>query len=109
MRITFVKKIKADGLPCRKCAEVEQRLEKRKLAHRIDQVVEADEANPKSEGMVLADKYRVTEAPFFLVEDAAGSVQVYTSFLRLLREVLQAGGSEEDENTEIARNISHYL
>jgi hypothetical protein len=109
MRITFVKKIKADGLPCRKCTEVEERLAKRKITDRIDRVVVADEANPNSEGMALAEKYKVSQAPFFLVEDASGSVQVYTSFLRLAKEVLQEACSEKEENEEIADRISHYL
>lgn len=109
MHITFVKKIKADGRPCRKCADVEERIGRRKLTDRIGRVVVADESNPESEGMVLAERYDVTQAPFFLVEDVSGSVRVYTSFLRLLKEVLKEECSEEDENEEIAHRIAHYL
>ena len=54
MRITLVKKIKADGSPCRKCAEVVERLDKAQLLGRMDRVVVADERDPDSEGMQLA-------------------------------------------------------
>ena len=43
MRITFVKKIKADGSPCKKCAEVQSRLENDGLIDKIDRTVIADE------------------------------------------------------------------
>ena len=54
MHITLVKKIKADGSPCRKCAEVQERLEKDGLIDKIDQIIIADERDPESEGMQLA-------------------------------------------------------
>ncbi len=100
MEITFVKKIKADGEPCRKCAEVERRLGEAGLMGRIDRTVVADERDPESEGMGLAAKYGVDAAPFFLVSDA-GQVTVYTSHLKLMKEVLSAQASEEDEAKEL--------
>ncbi len=51
MHITFVKKIKADGNPCRKCAEVQSRLEKDGHIDKIDRTVIADERDTDSEGM----------------------------------------------------------
>ncbi|MGH8579668.1 MAG: hypothetical protein ACREVK_05930 [Gammaproteobacteria bacterium] len=51
--ITLVKKITADGLPCRKCAEVEVRLRESGLWARIDRVVIADKRDSDSEGMRL--------------------------------------------------------
>jgi hypothetical protein len=85
LRITLVKKIKADGSPCRKCAEVVERLDKAQLLARIDRVVVADERNPDSEGMQLAGRYNVDRAPFFIVEDNNGGERIYTSFFRFLR------------------------
>lgn len=101
MRITMVKKILADGGPCRKCADVETRLRDGGHLGKIDQVVIADERDPDSEGMELARKYGVDLAPFFLVEDADGNVQVHTIFLRFLREVLQGETNVGDEVREI--------
>ena len=89
MHIRFVKKIKADGNPCRKCIEVEQRLKDAGLLSRIDQIVIADETDLQSEGMRLAREYKVETAPFFIVENDAGETVVYTIFLKFLKEVLQ--------------------
>ncbi len=101
MRITMVKKILADGSPCRKCGDVEARLRAGGHLGRIDEIVTADERDPDSPGMVLARRHGVDLAPFFIVEDDAGDVRVYTIFLRFLDEVLKAGTSAEDEVREI--------
>ncbi|MSR15591.1 MAG: hypothetical protein EXR86_13735 [Gammaproteobacteria bacterium] len=89
MHITFVKKILADGEACRKCREVEERLRRAGYWPKIDAVVIADERDPHSAGLQLAQKHKVAVAPFFVVRDAAG-VRIYTIFLQLVREVLEA-------------------
>jgi hypothetical protein len=101
MHITFVKKIKADGEPCRKCAEVQQRLEENGQLSRIDEVVIADERDPSSAGMLLAARHRVDTAPFFIVRNDDGSEEVYTIYFKFAKEVLGKGGSEQDEVKEI--------
>ena len=101
MRITMVKKIKADGSACRKCAEVEARLVESGHLYRIDRTVVADERAPESEGMVLARRHGVDVAPFFIVERDDGSTQVYTVYFRFLREVLQDEASPAQEAAEI--------
>ena len=88
MHITFVKKIKADGEPCRKCAEVEKRLNDAGLMSRIDAVVIADERDPQSAGMTLAAAHQVAVAPFFVVREDDGTEQVYTVYFQFLKEVL---------------------
>ena len=50
MHITFVKKILADGQACRKCRDVEQRLERSGYWSAIDEVIIADERDPDSAG-----------------------------------------------------------
>ncbi len=104
MRITFVKKIRADGSPCRKCVEVSERLEREGHMARIDQVLIADERDPQSPGMLLAREHRVERAPFFVVEDDEGGIRVYTVYLQFLREVLQQQTSEAEEASEILRD-----
>ena len=88
MKITFVKKIKADGEPCRKCADVQSRLESGDQLRFIDNTVIADERDPESIGIKLAQQYKVEQAPFFLVEDEAGEVKVYTIYFQLVKEVI---------------------
>ncbi len=88
--ITMVKKIKSDGSPCKKCAEVEQRLRDRGLIDRIDHIVIADERDENSPGMQLARQYQVERAPFFIVEEDGVEAQIYTVYFKLVKEVLQA-------------------
>jgi hypothetical protein len=101
MKITFVKKIKADGSPCRKCAEVQSRLEKEGYIDKIDQTIIADERDNNSEGMQLAQQYTVDRAPFFIVEEDDKEAVIYTVYFKFVNEVLQGKTSEEDAAKDI--------
>jgi hypothetical protein len=100
MHVTFVKKIKTDGAPCKKCAEVEDRLNSAGLMNRIDRIVIADERDDQSEGMKLAAELAIDAAPFFIVEDG-GNRTIYTSYVKLLKEVLEAKASDEEEAKDL--------
>ncbi len=109
MQVTFVKKIKTDGSPCKKCGEVEERLVSAGLMSRIDRVVIADERDDQSEGMKLAAELSVDAAPFFIVEDG-GNRTIYTSYVKLLKEVLEAKTTDEEEAKDIlARGDLDFL
>lgn len=101
MKITFVKKIKEDGSPCRKCAEVQTRLEKEGYIDKIDKTVIADERDTTSEGMELAKKYNVNQAPFFIVEKENEEPKVFTVYFKFVNEVLSGKTSEEDAAKDI--------
>ncbi len=101
MHITMVKKIKKDGSPCRKCLDVLRQLEENGLINRIDQIVVADERDPDSEGMLLARKYKVERAPFFVVEEDKQPTKIYTVYFKFVKEVLSEGISEQQEIKEI--------
>lgn len=101
MRIFMIKKIKEDGTPCRKCAEVEQRLLEAGLLDRIDQIFIADERDPDSAGMRLAAQYDIDHAPFFLVEEEGVPPRIYTVYLKFLKEVLGSASTEHDEVRDI--------
>lgn len=101
MKITFVKKIKADGSPCNKCNDVSKKLEESGYMNRIDEVVIADERDDSSEGMQLAEKFKVDRAPFFIVEREGQEPEVYTVYFKFLKEVLQQETSETDAAKEI--------
>lgn len=108
--ITMVKKIMADGSPCKKCAEVEQRLRDGGYLEFIDHVAIADERDDASEGMQLANRWHIERAPFFIIEEAGREPRVYTVFMRFLKEVLQAEVNEKDEGREILeRNNLDFL
>ena len=106
MKITFVKKILKDGSPCAKCADVSDLLEKNKQMDSINETLIADERDPQSAGMILATKYKVERAPFFVVEQDNGQVDIYTVYYKFAKEVLAQTGNEKDENQELLRNNS---
>ena len=101
MKITFVKKILEDGSPCRKCADVQQRLDESGHASRIDEVLIADARDPASPGIQLAAELGVSRAPFFVVEDG-GSRTVWTVYFKFAKEVL---GAAEGRSRDAARDI----
>ncbi len=101
MKITMVKKIFADGAPCKKCAEVEAKMHEAGQLERLDQVIVADEADPQSDGMLLAAKYGVDRAPFFVVERAGQPPEVFTVYFQFVKKVLNATTTEDEELEEI--------
>ena len=90
MKVTMIKKRLADGRACAKCVEAEALLKRRDAWTFVDAVVWADEGDPTSEGMRLAEEHGVELAPFFLVRDDEGETTVYTSALKLHRALLKA-------------------
>lgn len=90
MTITMVKKVLADGSPCRKCADVMAKLEQSGHIERIAKIVIADETDPNSEGMKLAREYNVDRAPFFIVQADNRAAKIYTVYYKLVLEVLDA-------------------
>ncbi len=104
MKITLVKKILADGSPCRKCGDVLKRLEDSGYMDRIDEVLVADERDPTSAGMLLASELCVDRAPFFVVEHEDGRKTVYTVYFKFAKEVLEQKTEEKDELKEILEN-----
>lgn len=101
MKITFVKKILADGSPCRKCGDVIARLEESGQMERINEVLVADERDPTSPGMLLAAEHQVDRAPFFVVENDDGSIKIYTVYFKFVKEVLEQAAEEKEELKEI--------
>ena len=87
MHLTFVKKILANGEPCRKCRDVEERLKQGGYWPQIDTVVIADERDVDSPGLQLARRHDVKVAPFFVVREG-DKTEIYTIYLQLVREVL---------------------
>jgi hypothetical protein len=102
-KITFVKKILADGRPCGKCRDVEERLTAGNHWPAIDRVVVADERDVNSEGMRLAADLGVDRAPFFVVENPTKTI-TYTVFLKFVRDVLGASTQTDDAQLLLAAN-----
>jgi len=104
MKITLVKKILADGSPCQKCADVLNKLEQSGYMARIDEILVADERDSESAGMKIAKNLNVERAPFFVVARDNQAEQVYTIYLKFIKEVLQQQQSPVDEAKEILDN-----
>ena len=105
VKITLIKKIFADGSPCKKCAEVEQKMRDTGQLEQINQTVIAYEADPQSEGMLLAAQYNVDRAPFFLVERDNQATEVYTVYFKFVKEVLNQKTTEDEEIQEIMNDV----
>ena len=101
MKITFVKKIKADGSPCPKCNDVQEKLEQNDQLKFIDRTVIADERDESSEGMQIANQYNVERAPFFVVEEDGKEPAIHTVYLKFVKEVLDQKTSATDEAKDI--------
>jgi len=88
MHVTFVKKILQDGSLCKKCRDVNQRLESEQLIESIDHIAIADERDADSEGMRLAKEHDVARAPFFLVQEDGDVIvfDVYFKFKKFMAE-----------------------
>ena len=86
--ITLVKKILASGEPCRKCGDVEARLKRSGQWQQIDEVVIADERDPGSPGMQMANQLGIDRAPFFIVDHDEADRQIYTVYYKFVNEVL---------------------
>ena len=67
----------------------------------IDVVLLADERDTSSPGMVLARRYNVEQAPFFVVEREGQQPETYTVYFKFVKEVLNQKPREEDELKEI--------
>lgn len=106
MKITFVKKILADGSACAKCADVIDKLEKSGQIARIDETLIADERDSESPGMQVAKRYHVDRAPFFMVEKPGEEPQIYTVYLKFVKEVLEEKTDKNEELKEILQNNS---
>lgn len=103
-KITLVKKILKDGSPCKKCADVLEKLESGGHMGRIDDVVVADERDSDSAGVVLARQHNVDRAPFFIVEEDGKAPLVYIVYMKFLKDVLEQETKEADELKEIMNN-----
>lgn len=106
MKITFVKKILADGSPCKKCADVIGKLEESGHINAIDETLVADERDENSAGMKLAKELNVDRAPFFVVEHDDLAPAVYTVYLKFVKEVLNGEQSAADEAKEIMDSVA---
>lgn len=107
--ITMVKKLTADGTACRKCLDIEARLEKDGLAQAIDRCIYMDPNTPGlDEGTKLAAKHDVKVAPFFVVNTENGDAQtedVYTVYMKMKRQVFNQKASVSEANTDVALSI----
>ena len=102
--ITFVKKILANGEPCKKCKEVEDRLIQSGYMSAINQTIIADERNPQSPGMLLAKQHNVQLAPFFIIEEGSAT-RIYTIYLKFVKaELDQTAKSTRQDSEDILRN-----
>ena len=103
-KITLVKKILKDGSPCKKCADVIERLEAADQMQFIDEIIIADERDDSSPGMLLAKQHKVDRAPFFIVSEASAAPKIYTVYMKFVKEVLNQKIDEKAAISEMLEN-----
>ena len=104
-----------DGSPCRKCNEIQERLEKDGLHDRIDSVLYMDPNAPGiDQGTQIAMQHGVKTAPFFVVRthsasssDGQNAVRedVYTAYLRMKKQVFGQTASVAEADNDVATSI----
>lgn len=105
MKITLVKKILEDGSPCKKCQDVQNKLDAADQMQFIHNTVIADVRDEQSEGMQFAKQYDVERAPFFIVDKEDGSEPtIHTVYMKFVKDVLNGEVKEKDELKEIMEN-----
>jgi hypothetical protein len=108
--ITLVQKIRSNGELCAKSAKVIADLTARGLRNNIDHLVTADEGDSASAGYVLAAKYQIDTAPFFIVTTEDHQTHAYPIYSQFLRSVFNLEPAESDEIAEImAQNSDIYF
>lgn len=108
--ITLVQKIKLNGELCAKSAKVITDLTARGLRDNIDRLITADERDPASAGYILATKYQIDTAPFFIVTTDDHKTHAYPIYSQFLRNVFNVEPAESDEIAEImAQNSDMYF
>ena len=85
--ITFVKKIKNNGKPCYKCQQVMESMEKNGVIKNIDRIEKVIDGK-NTIGRLLAEKYKIKKAPFFIVTDNSGKQVIYTNYSMFLNNEL---------------------
>jgi hypothetical protein len=108
--ITMIKKLTPDGEQCRKCNDIEARLERDGLLDQVDTHIYMDLDDPNDPGTKLATKHDVKVAPFFVVQnlDEKREVideEVYTVYLKMKKQVFDVAASKDEEAADVALSI----
>jgi len=108
--ITFVKKVDSTGKSCTKCAQVIDMMEKNDLMKHITKIENIVENDTNSVGSLLASKYKIKNAPFFIV-NYGKETRVYPYYTQFLKNEIHTEVSEKDKIKDIFdKNFSNdYL
>ena len=105
MKITMVKKLNPDGNSCRKCLNIESRLKKDKLFHKIDNHLYVNNID----GNKLAIKYNVNAVPFFIVKsydkNNKNNTKIYTIYMKMKKDIFNKKIGVDEEIEDIAISI----
>jgi hypothetical protein len=108
--ITMIKKLTPDGEQCRKCNDIEARLERDGLLDQIDTHIYMDLDDPNDPGTQLATKHDVKVAPFFVVQNLDGhheviDEEIYTVYLKMKKQVFDVAATKDEEAADVALSI----
>jgi hypothetical protein len=105
MHITMVIKVLKDGRPCPRCEKALEFLEVQGMKQHIDRIVAVEAETPMSEGILLAEKFGATRAPFFVIRQDSGR-EVFCDSPFLLRRELAHQLRPETEGKKLRQAFS---
>jgi len=108
--ITLVKKVDSNGNDCKKCKQVVTLLNKEGIMDDIDKVETIVEGDSNSMGNLLAQKYKIKNAPFFVVKENE-ETRVYPYYTQFKKNEVKVEVSDKEQVTDMFdKNFSNdYL
>ena len=109
--ITMVKKLTPDGEQCRKCNDIEARLERDGLLDQIDTHIYMNLEDPQDLGTQLAARHDVKVAPFFVVQHLDAKSEevvdedIYTVYLKMKKQVFDVKATKDEAAADVALSI----
>jgi len=97
MKIIFVKKIKIDGAPCRKCRDVAEKLDKDGITPLINETWTADERDKTTAVWEFIDRNKIERAPFFIVRDKYEE-KIFITYFDLKKYLLEKGALSQKDS-----------
>ena len=86
--VVMVKKRLKDGSDCRRCAQIQERIEKDDFGDQISQTLFVEEGKDDTLGARLSKQFKMRTAPFFVItyeDDRVEAVESYFKLKKMLK------------------------
>ena len=90
--VVMVKKRMSDGEDCRRCKQIQERIEKDRFEDNITETIFVEEGKNDSTAAKLSAKFKMRTAPFFVVTHDDDRVEAVESYFKL-KKMLKSSSS----------------